>query len=148
MCSGRNAERALRLGASHVIDYARQDFTRNAEPYDVLLDVAGSRSLTECLAVLKPEGTYVAIGGPVKDPWLKPLLRLLWISLRGALAKQRVAVFVTNANRESLDALTELIEAGRILPAVETRCDLAELPAVMREVESGKRQGKVAVRII
>ena len=144
---GRDAARARDLGATHVIDYTNEDFTNNALSYDVLLDVAGSRPLSECLSVLKPDGAYVAIGGPVEDPWLKPLLRLLWISLRGAFAPQRVAIFVTKPSRANLDALTAMVEAGTIAPAFESRCELADIPAALRQVETGERRGKVAIAI-
>lgn len=147
VCSAEGADRARELGATHVIDYRKQDFTEGAERYDVLLDVAGRHPLTRCLSVVKPEGTYVAIGGPVEDPWLRPLLRPLWIWLRGAFAKQRVVVFVAKASRESLDALTELLDAGKIVPAFETRCALAELPEAMRALEARELRGKVVVEV-
>ena len=152
VCTGTGLERAREFGAAHVIDYTKEDFTRSArapdaERYDVMLDVAGSRTLAECLTVLKPGGTYVAIGGPVDDPWIKPLLRLLWIALRGAFAKQRVVIFVSKPCRENLDALSTLIAAGDLAPTYESSCDLADLPAAMRDVEAGRRSGKVAIRI-
>ena len=147
VCSARNADRARALGATHVIDYATHDFTAGADPYDVLLDVAGTRPLSECLRVVKPKGTYVAVGGPIEDPWLKPILRLLRIMARGLFASQRVVVFVNKPGRENLDALTALVEAGKVAPAYDSDCDLAELPAAMGGLDRGERRGKVLVRV-
>ena len=148
VCSARNADRARELGAAHVVDYAREDFVASAaEPWDVLLDVAGSRPLKECLKVVKRDGTFVAIGGPVDGRWLKPLLRPMGMMIRGLFAKQRVVVFVSTPTRAKLDALREMVEANEIRPAFDSECELADLPAVMGEVERGDRRGKVLVRV-
>lgn len=147
VCSGRNADRARKLGATHVIDYTKQNFAEEKEPFDVLLDIAGSRPLSECLKVVKPRGAYVVVAGFIDDPWLQPLLRPLWIAVRGLFAKQRVVVVMAKPSRQDLDALTELIEAGKVVPAFESQCELAELPTVMREIEARESRGKVAVKV-
>lgn len=147
VCSAVNAERARRLGARHTVDYATEDFTRAGEPYDVLIDVAASRPLAECLGVVRPGGTYVAVGLPMEDPWLRWLFRLLGTALQGWFAKQRVVTCLAKPGREPLDALTALVEEGRIAPAYDSRCSLAELPAAMRQLDAGERRGKVLVEV-
>ncbi len=147
VCSTRNAERARELGAAPVIDYATEDFLQTDEPYDVMIDIAGSRPLGASLKVVKPEGIYVTVGAQMDDPWIRPLARLLWSSIRGTFAKQKVAVFVTDVNRQSMDALSELIEGGKLVPAYESRCTLEELPTAMRELEAGERRGKVLITV-
>lgn len=147
VCSGASSERVRELGAAHVIDYTQEDFTRAAVPFDVLIDVVDNRALPQCLGILKPQGTYVAVGMEIDDPWIKPLLRRLWTMIRGLFAKQRVVMSITKPGRESLDALTEMIEAGTIAPAFTSRCELAELPAAVRDLETGSRRGKVVVAV-
>lgn len=145
VCSAANADRARKLGAAHVIDYATDDFLQTDEPYDVMIDIAGSRPLGASLKGVKPDGVYVTVGAQMDDPWIRPLARLMWSSIRGMFARQKVVVFVTDVGRESLDALSELIEAGELVPAYDSRCTLAELPDAMRELEAGTRRGKLLI---
>ncbi len=147
VCSAANAQRARDLGASHVIDYGTEDFLATDEPYDVLIDVAGSRPVGATLKAVKPEGAYVTVGAQMDDPWFRPLARLLWTSLRGPFSRPRVVVYVTDVGRESLDALTTLMDAGKLAPAYDSRCTLEELPAAMRELEAGTRRGKVLITV-
>ncbi len=145
VCSARNAARAREFGASHVVDYAQEDFTQAPPCYDVLFDVIGNHPLDKCLGVVKPEGAYVVVGGPTDDPWLRPVLRPIWLMVRGLFVKQRVAVFVATPSRADLDTLTEMIGAGTLAPAFDSQCELAELPAAMGELESGERRGKLLI---
>ncbi len=145
VCSARNAQRARDLGAAHAIDYATEDFLQTDEPYDVLIDIAGSRPLGATLKVVDPDGIYVTVGAPMDDPWFRPLARLAWSSTRGTFARQRVVVYVTDVSRESMEAISELIAAGNLVPAYDSRCSLRELPTAMRELEAGERRGKVLI---
>ena len=145
VCSERNGDRARALGAAHVIDYAREDFTKSEARYDVLLDVAGSRSFRENLSVLTPDGTYVVIGGPISGPWLQPILRPLALMVRGLFVSQRVVVFVNAPTRANLEALTALVDGGSVVPVYASECELADLPGAMADLEAGQRHGKVSI---
>ncbi len=148
VCSAAHLDRAVEFGAADVIDYRSEDYTQLGRTWDVVLDVAGSRTLRENRAVLEADGTYVAIGSPVDDPWIRPLLRLAYLSIAGRLSKkQRVVVFVAKPGRESLDSLTRMIDAGDLKPAYAERCTLAEVPTMMSAVEAGHTRGKVVVAV-
>ncbi len=142
-----HADRARALGADAIVDADSQDFTATDTPYDVCIDVAGSVPMSRGLRAVKPEGTYVVVGGPTTDPWLWPLLRpLLWM-IRGALSSRRVAVFVAKPTPERLAELARWVEAGRVTPLFDSRCTLGELPRALAELESGDRRGKVLVEV-
>jgi len=147
VCRPRHLDRARELGAAHVVDATNEDFTREGRRYDVLLDVAGGRSLAECRRVLTPRGTYVSIGGPVGRWGFDFLGRLLHRVVVGAFARQRLVGFVTSPRRESLDTLAELAEAGRLVPTYGRRCKLSEVPDAIRSLEAGREAGKVVVRV-
>lgn len=142
-----HADRARVLGADAIVDADSEDFTTTDTPYDVCIDVAGSVPMSRGLRAVKPKGTYVVVGGPTEDPWLWPLLRpFLWM-LRGALASQRVAVFIAKPTPERLAELAAWVEAGRVTPLFDSRCTLDELPKALAELESEGRRGKVLVEV-
>ena len=142
-----HAERARAIGADAIVDADSEDFTATKTPYDVCIDVIGNVAMSRGLKAVKREGTYVVVGGPTDDPWLRPLLRpLLWM-LRGVVASQRVAVFVAKATPERLAELAAWVEAGRVAPLYDERCSLDELPQALADLESGKRRGKILVEI-
>jgi len=147
VCSTRHHERARELGAAHVIDYATQDYVASGQTWDLILDVAGTRTLAENRTVLAPRGAYIAIGGPVDESLLGPMPRLAYLALANLFTKQRIVVFVSDPSRDNLDALTEMIATGTLVPAFEERCTLAQIPERMRAVESGEVRGKVVVTV-
>ena len=147
VCSTRNVETARSLGADRVIDYTREDFTRSGDRYDVLFDNAGSRSWSACKRVLKPDATVVLVGGPKKNRFLGPLGHIIAMRLGSWRSSQKALFFIANLNRETLAALTELLEAGKIKPVIERRYELSEAADALRYVGEGHAQGKVVVTI-
>jgi len=146
VCSTRNVDRVRELGADHVVDYTREDFTRSDEHYDVLFDNAGSRSWWACRRVLNPEGTLVLVGGP-KTRLLGPLGHIVAVRLAAWRSSQRAVFFVAKLNKADLAVLRELLEARTIAPVVERRYELADVADALRYMGEGHVQGKLVVTV-
>jgi NADPH:quinone reductase-like Zn-dependent oxidoreductase len=148
VCSTRNVEVVRALGADRVIDYTQEDFTRTGVRYDLLLDVAGSRSWAACRRVLEKNGTYVGVGAPKGNPWLGPLGHIAGVRLASVRASQRVILlFIAKLNRVDLEVLAQLIESGKVAPAIDRQYMLNELPEALRYLGAGHTQGKVVITV-
>ena len=147
VCSTHNIDAARSSGADHVVDYTRDDFTRSGERYDVLLDIAGSKSWSECRRVLAPHGTVVLIGGSQANRLLGPLGHVIRMRL-GALRGSRKAVFfVAKFNKADMETLRELAESGTISPVIDRRYELSELADALRYLGEGHARGKVVITV-
>jgi NADPH:quinone reductase-like Zn-dependent oxidoreductase len=148
VCSARNVERAKALGADTVIDYARGDYTRSGERFDLVVDVAGTHSWRQNLRVLVPGGTLVLAGMPSGNRLTGPLGRMarLWVTSRIGRGRKLV-FFVCKPNRANLAALRELIEEGKVSPSVDRVYPLAEIADALDAMGEGHTQGKLVVRI-
>jgi NADPH:quinone reductase-like Zn-dependent oxidoreductase len=147
VCSTRNVDTARSIGADHVIDYTRDDFTRTDERYDVLLDVAGSRSWSECRRVLAPHATLVIVGGPKANRLLGPIGHLAGVRLAALRSSQNVVFFIAKLNKPDLLVLQELLEAGKVTPVVERRYELSEIADALGYVGEGHAQGKIVLTV-
>jgi NADPH:quinone reductase-like Zn-dependent oxidoreductase len=147
VCSTSKVDLVRSLGADHVIDYTREDFTRSGQRYDLLLDVAGSRSWRECRRVLDHKATLVLIGGPKANRWLGPLGHIAGVRLASLRASQKVVFFVAKFNREDFVVLRELLEAGKVTPVIDRRYALSELPEALRYLGEGHARGKVVITV-
>jgi NADPH:quinone reductase-like Zn-dependent oxidoreductase len=145
-CSTRNVEQARSLGADRVIDYTREDFTRSGERYDVILDVAGSRSWSQCRRVLNPHAMLVIVGGP-KGALLGPLGHIARVRLAALRGSQTAVFFVANFNGPDLNVVRELLESGKVTPVVEKRYELGEVADALRYMGDGHAQGKLVINI-
>jgi NADPH:quinone reductase-like Zn-dependent oxidoreductase len=149
VCSARNADLVRSIGADEVIDYGTTEFTRAGRRYDLILDIAGSRSASACRRALTPRGTLVVVGGQA-GRWLQPAGHTFAAVALGALVPQRMVmadVIGFAPKKETLVALTELIEAGQVTPVIDRRYEFADLPAAVRYQEEGHAPGKVVVAI-
>jgi len=131
------------LGADHVIDYTRQDFTKNRNGYDLILDVIAHRSAFAYARALKPNGSYYAVGGSVAT-FLQLLLFGPWI--RRTLGKN-VRLLAVRRNRKDLEYITELCVAGKIVPVIDRRYPLRDVPEALRYVGEGHARGKVVITV-
>ena len=113
VCSTANVEQARSLGADHVVDYTREDFTRLDERFDVLLDIAGTRSLAACRRVLNRDAVVVVIGAPMSTG-LGPLKHIGATRVRAIGHSQKVVTFIAKTTTEELTAIGELIEKGKV----------------------------------
>jgi NADPH:quinone reductase-like Zn-dependent oxidoreductase len=145
VCSTRNVEVVRSLGADHVVDYTKEDFTRSGERYDLMLDIAGSRSWSEYKRVLKPEATFVLIGSQKRSRLLGPLSHMIKVRLASLRASQRMTFFIAKLTREDLQVMRELIEAGKVTPVVERTFPLSETADALRYLGEGHAQGKIVI---
>jgi len=147
VCSTQNAELVASIGADQVIDYAREDFTRAGRRYDLLVDIAGNRTLAETRRVLAPKGVLVGVGGPNKGRWIGPLGRSVRMALLSPAVSQRMVFFLARQNKADLAVLRELLEAGKVTPVVDRTYPLSEVAEAIGYLEEGHARGKVAITV-
>ena len=149
VCSTRNVDTVRSIGADHVIDYTEEDFTQSGHRYDLMLDIAGSRSWSDCSRVLDEQATLVVVGGPNKGRWIGPLSQALKLRL-GSVADSRrvVAPFLAKINKEDLVVLQELLEAGTVTPVIDKRYGLSEVSEALRYLGAGHARGKIVVTVL
>lgn len=147
VCSTRNVERVRSLGADRVVDYAHEDFTRIGERHDLLLDVAGSRSLGALGRVLTPEGTVVVVGGRMTYRGLGPLPHIGATLVMSKLRRPAVRFFVAKIERDDLAFLGSLLEAGTIRSVIDRTYPLEQAPAALAYLGEGHARGKVVVTV-
>ena len=141
VCSTRNVELVKSIGAEHVVDYTREDFTRSGLQYDVILDNAGTGDISGSRRVLAPDGTLIYNNG---THGLGPIVRL---QLMRPFARQKFPFFITKINLDDLVALAELIESGKVMPVIDRTYPLTEAAQAIRHVGGGHARGKVVVSI-
>jgi NADPH:quinone reductase-like Zn-dependent oxidoreductase len=145
VCSTRNVDLVRSIGADHVIDYTRENFTESAARYDLILDIVGNHSLLDSRRALKPNGIFVIVGGPKENRWIGPLARNLNASVLSLFVKEQFVSFVANVNPQDLAALGDLARQGKLTPLIDRRFTLREVSAAIRYLESGRARGKVVV---
>ena len=145
VCSARNVKQATALGADRVIDYKKEDFTRGAERYDVLLDVAGSRSWWECKRVLTPTARFVLVGAPKSFPILGPIAHIATTRLLSLGASQKVTFFIATFSKEEFQFLAGLMAQGKLTPVVERAYPLSEVAAALNHLGEGHARAKIAL---
>jgi NADPH:quinone reductase-like Zn-dependent oxidoreductase len=143
VCSTRNIELVRSLGAQHVVDYTREDFTQGGRRYDVVFDLIGNRSLTELRRILTATGTLVLSSGP-PSPTIRRLLKALVLS---PLVRQRLVPNVQRLSGEDLERLTEWIEAGDVRPVIDRAYPLRQAPEALRYQAEGHAQGRTVITI-
>jgi NADPH:quinone reductase-like Zn-dependent oxidoreductase len=147
VCSTRNVDSARSLGADHVIDYTQEDFTQSDERYDLMLDIAGSRSWSECKRVLNPQATLVIVGAPKGNRLLGPLSHIVKVRLAALRSSQKVVFFIAKLNKEDLAVLRELLEAGKVTPVIDRRYELSDVADAFRYLGEGHAQGKIVITV-
>ncbi len=149
VCSTRNMDLVRSIGADDVIDYMTEDFTRSNRRYDLVLDIAGSRSAWACRRVLTRKGSHVVVGGPA-GRWLQPAGHVFSALAVSPLVPQRMAMVDLvrcPTKTQNLTTLTELIEDGKVTPVIDRRYSFADLPAAVKYQEEGHARGKIVVSI-
>jgi NADPH:quinone reductase-like Zn-dependent oxidoreductase len=147
VCSTHNVDLVRSLGADHVVDYTREDFTRSGRRYDLLLDVAGSRSWSDCRRVLGQDATLVLVGGPKTSRWVGPLGHVVGVRLASLRASQKVVFFVAKFNREDFLVLQELLATEKVTPVIDRRYELSEVPAALSYLGEGHARAKVVITV-
>lgn len=146
VCSSRNVEIARSIGADHVIDYTRDDFTKNGELYDLILVVNGDLSIHEIKQALKQNGICVLAGGgsgSILD-LLVGLLQEWWISKTEG---KKIGSFLANINQKDLTCVKELLESSKVKPVIDRRYPLSEAAKALRYLGEGHAQGKIIITV-
>jgi NADPH:quinone reductase-like Zn-dependent oxidoreductase len=139
VCSTRNMDMVIGIGADQVIDYTRENFTTGSASYDVILDIVGSQPWPDCRRVLTANGKYVMAGGPPS--------RGIPLMFRAPFTGGKLVPFVARANLDDLNVMRELIETGQVTPVIDRSYSLEETADALRYVIAGHTRGKVVIAI-
>lgn len=146
VCSTRNMERARALGADHVIDYTRDDVTRSGQRYDLILAVNGYHALVAYRRILQPTGRYVMVGASREHIFQALLQAMLIGPVISRLGRQKLGFMgVEKPTQKDLMAVSELLEAGKVVPVIERIYPLRETAEAMRYLAQGHAQGKIVI---
>src|SRR5881227_3487993 len=149
VCSTRNLDMVRSLGADHVIDYTKEDFTKGDQRYDVILENVPNHSLSEIRRVLNPKGKYVMIGGggPNDSRWVGPFGRIIHALLLSPFVSQKMGMMMADANQKDLTVLGDLMQSGKVKPVIDRTYKLSEVPAAIAYLEEGHARGKVVITV-
>ena len=147
VCSTRNVGMVRSIGADHVIDYTREDFTQKNQRYDFILDNVANHSLSDLRRALTPTGTLVPNGGGFDNHWFASGGRVIGARVMNRFVSQKLRPFLVSPKVEDLIVLKELIEAGKVTPIVDRTYPLGEVPEAVGHVGGGHARGKIAVTV-
>jgi NADPH:quinone reductase-like Zn-dependent oxidoreductase len=144
VCSTRNLDLVKSIGADHVIDYTREDFTRNGQRYDLILEAVGNHSVSDYQRALNPHGTCVVVG-------FTTMRRLLGVVVRGKMVSRaggiKIALKTTRIDQEGMVFMKGLLEAGKVVPVIDRSYALRDVPEAIRYLEQGHARGKVVISV-
>jgi NADPH:quinone reductase-like Zn-dependent oxidoreductase len=147
VCATRNVDLAGLLGAGHVIDYTRSDFVHSGLKFDLIVDIAGNRSITDRRRVLDRSGTLVVLGGPKTNRWVGSLGALAVVILVDPFVSQRLTGMLARSTMDDLAELSGLLARGAVEPIIEDSYPLADVPKALRRVGEGHLQGKLVITV-
>jgi len=145
VCSTRNLEMVRSIGADSVIDYTREDFTRSGQKYDLIFQLAGTASPSDCRRVLTPKGRLVLSSGDSPGRFIGPVDRIIKAILLSLFIGQTLRPLDTRPSSKDLQFLRELIEAGSVTPVIDRTYPLSESADAIRYLETGRARGKVVI---
>jgi NADPH:quinone reductase-like Zn-dependent oxidoreductase len=143
VCSTRNVDTARSIGADHVIDYTREDFTQSGQRYDVILAANAYHSIFDYRRALSQDGIYVLAGGG----WVQILQGMLLGPLLSLIGSKKMRFFIAKINKKDLVLLKDLLEAGKVVPVIDRRYPLSEVAEAIRYLEEGHARGKVVMTL-
>ena len=141
VCSARNVEMVRSIGADHVIDYTREDFTQDGPRFDLILDNVGNRSFSDCRRALTPQGVLIPNTGHAGMGYI------LAAMVRSVFVRQQGRLFVSMPNHADLVLLRELVESGKVRPVIDRTYPLSDTPEAFRYLERGHARGKVVITV-
>ena len=145
VCSTRNVEMVRSLGADHVVDYTKDNFTKSNERYDIILDNVGSQDFTDMARVMKPDGIIIVVGGSKKGPFLGPIKRILWSKL--VHIDPKITFYLARVNKTDLELLANLAREGKLKSVIDRRYPLEQTGAALAYLGEGHARGKVIVTV-
>jgi NADPH:quinone reductase-like Zn-dependent oxidoreductase len=140
ICSTVNVELVKSLGADKVIDYSKEDFTKNGQTYDIIFDTTGKSPFSGCIKSLKPKGIYLR----AVHMSLSAIISGLWTSIT---CSKKVIGGVAIESKENLSYLKVLVEAGKLKPVIDRLYPLEQIAEAHRYVETGHKRGNVGIRV-
>ena len=147
VCSTAKVDLVRSLGADHVVDYTRDDFTAGEHRYDVILDIGGNRRLSHLRRALTPRGTLLIVGGETGGRWLGGFDRSLRAVLLSLFVHQTLGMLTSSENSKDLNVLRDLIEDEKIKPAIDRTYLLSDTPNAIQYVSENRAQGKVVITV-
>ncbi len=149
VCSTRNLDLVRSLGASQVIDYTKEDYTRSGQRYDVIIDNVGNHSLLENRRALNPNGKYILIGGGgVNDNrWIGPMAGMLKALALAPFVSQKMGMMLAEFNQKDVTTLADLMQNGKVTPVIDRTYKFGEFPEAMQYLEGGHARGKVIITV-
>ena len=144
VCSTRNVEMVRSIGADHVFDYKKENYTESGKQYDLIIDNVGNHSLLANRRVLSPEGVLVIVGGAGGN-WLGPLIRPIKALLLSPFVGQEFVLILAQLRQEDLAILAGLMQAGTVTPVIDRSYRLSEVAAAIRYSEEGHARGKIVI---
>ncbi|HSS96506.1 MAG TPA: NAD(P)-dependent alcohol dehydrogenase [Terriglobales bacterium] len=150
VCSTRNLDLVRSIGADHVIDYTKEDFTKTDQRYDLIFDLIGNHSFSERRRILKPNGTCVmaGIGGAGwHDGFVARLFGELNAYARSRFVSQKFIAYIAEFNQKDMSFLRDLMESGKITPVIDRTYKLREIADALRYLETGHARGKIVIAV-
>jgi NADPH:quinone reductase-like Zn-dependent oxidoreductase len=135
------------LGAEHVIDYTHEDFTHSGQKYDLIFQLAGTLSPSECRSALTSNGALLISSGESEGRWIGPVDRVIKALVLSAFVSQKMASFTVKPNKEDLQLLKKFLEDGTLTPVIDRTYPLAQVPEAIRYLEEGHARGKVVITL-
>ena len=147
VCSTRNVDMVRSIGADHVIDYTKEDFTKGDQRYDLIVDNVGSHSLSEYKRVLNPKGNFVMVGSTDKGKWIGGMSTPLKAFMLSPFVSQKMVFMLAELTPEDLTKIGDLMQTGKVTPVIDRRYKLNEVPAAIGYLEEGHARGKVVINL-
>ncbi len=147
VCSMAKMDLVRALDADHVIDYTRDDFVDGERRYDAILDIGGNSRLSRLRRALTPVGRLVIVGGETDGRWLVGFDRELRAMMLSPLVSQKLGILGAKENGADLSVLRELIESGKVTPAIDRTFPLREAPEAIRYFQEGHARGKIVIAV-
>jgi NADPH:quinone reductase-like Zn-dependent oxidoreductase len=149
VCSTRNLDLVRSIGADHVIDYTKEDFTKGEQRYDLILDNVGTQPLSGFRRVLVPKGICVMIGGggPNDGGLIGPMARPLKALLLSPFVSQKMGMMMAELNKKDLTVLGDLMQSGKVTPVIDRTYPLSQIAEAIRYLEQGHARGKVVITV-
>jgi NADPH:quinone reductase-like Zn-dependent oxidoreductase len=147
VCSTKNVELVRSIGADQVVDYTREDITKGAQKYDLILDNVATHSLLDYRRILNPDGRYVMIGSTDTGHWFGWLWKPLQAWIISPFTTQKFGMILAELNKDDLGTLATLVESGKVTPVIDRTYKLNEAAEALRYLEKGHARGKVVVSI-
>ena len=146
VCSTRNVEMVRSIGADHVFDYKKENYTESGQHYDLIIDNVGNHSLSANRRVMTENGTFVIIGGS-KGDWLGPLMRPIKALILSPFVSQEFIMILATMSGDDLEILADLMQAGKITPVIDRSYQLSDVPDAIRYSEEGHARGKIIISL-